>query len=529
MTPSLSALAIRRARRARIIRRAFPLALGLALGLAAATAAHGQAPRPAPRRDPAAEFDAYAARAVRDWDVTGLAVAVVKDGRIVFARGYGVREIGKPAPVDTQTLFAIGSTTKSMTAAALALLVEEGKLRWDDPVVKHLPTFALGDPAVTREITVRDLLTHRTGLPNTDLLWYETDAAPAEVLRRVRFARPAYSLRSSFIYQNVMYAAAGAVVEAASGMPWDRFVRQRLFAPAGMTRAVTSLAEANRQANVAAPHWRFGPAGRDTVRAIENASVDAVAPAGAVWASVADMARWLVVVADSGRSATGAQVLAAPSVAELLRPQQIVPSGEFYPSQRLTHPHWTTYGLGWFQQDYAGRKLDFHTGSIDGMVAIAGIVADARFGVFVLANVDHAEVRHALLLRAVDTWLGTGTRDWSTELRTVYRGLAAQGDSARRAAEARRVPGTRPSLALERYAGTYGDSLLGDVTVTHEHGALLLRRGPRLVADLEPWHYDTFRATWRRRWQGADLVTFVLDARGEPAAVVLGGRELGRR
>jgi len=247
--------------------------------------------------DPLRDLDAYTAKAVADWKVPGLAIAVVKDGRIVFARGYGVRELGKPAPVDTQTLFAIGSTTKAMTATSLGMLVDEGRLKWDDRVTKILPSFQLADPYVTREITVRDLLTHRAGLGNADVLWYRADNSPEEVIRRIRFADPAYSFRSSFIYQNIMYAVAGQVISSVSGMPWSQFVRSRLWGPIGMTNAVPSLDSARRRPNVASPHFRFG----DTVRVIRNASVDAVASAGAVWASIGDMARWMRFVLDSGR------------------------------------------------------------------------------------------------------------------------------------------------------------------------------------------------------------------------------------
>src|SRR5690348_11375158 len=250
-----------------------------------------------PATDPLRDLDAYTARAVADWKVPGLAIAVVKEGRIVFAKGYGVREIGKPAPVDTQTLFAIGSTTKAMTAASIGMLIDEGKLKWDDKVTKILPGFQLADPYATRELTIRDLLTHRAGLPNTDVLWYRADNSADEVIRRVRFADPAYSFRSSFIYQNIMYAVAGRVVAAESGMPWERFVRTRLFGPIDMPNAVPLGDSLPGRRNVASPHYLFG----DTVRAVSNASVDAVASAGAVWASVADMARWMLFLLDSGR------------------------------------------------------------------------------------------------------------------------------------------------------------------------------------------------------------------------------------
>jgi CubicO group peptidase (beta-lactamase class C family) len=477
-----------------------------------------QTPAGVPAADPAQALDAYTAKAVRDWQVPGLAIAVVKDGRVAFAKGYGVRELGRPAPVDTQTLFAIGSTTKAMTAAALAILVDEGKVRWDDPVIRYIPGFQTADPYVTREITVRDLLTHRAGLGNADFLWYESEIAPAELRRRVRLIRPAYSLRSSFIYQNIMYAVAGDVVEAVSGMPWEEFVRRRIFAPLGMTRTVATLRETRTRDNVASPHDRVDGA----VRVIRNASVDPVAAAGSIWSSVADMSKWMRVMLDSGRTADGRRLLETATWAELLKPQTIVTPQGFYPTARLTRPHWTTYALGWFQQDYNGRVVSFHTGSIDGMVAIIGMIPDERLGVYVLANLDHAEVRHALMYTAFDLWDSgraargpAAARDWSAEMLKLYGEIQARADSARARQEAQRVAGTRPTLALERYAGTYADSLYGPLTVAHERGQLTLRWGTR-TGTLEHWHYDTFRVRWANAWQGRSMATFVLGARGTP-------------
>jgi CubicO group peptidase (beta-lactamase class C family) len=506
-----------------------------------------QVPAPRTPTDTAATLDAYAAKAVRDWQVPGLAISVVKDGRVVFAKGYGVRELGRPAPVDTQTLFAVGSTTKAMTAAALAMLVDEGKVRWDDPVTRYLPWFQTGDPYVTRELTVRDLLTHRGGLGNADYLWYESEVPAADVRRRVRFLRPAYSLRSGFIYQNVMYAVAGDVVEAASGLPWEEFVRRRIFAPLAMTRTVATLRETQTRDNVASPHDRI----EATIRPIRNASVDPVAPAGSIWSSVADMAKWMRFMLDSARAADGRQLLKPATWAELLKPQTIVTPQGFYPTARLTRPHWTTYALGWFQHDYNGRAVSFHTGSIDGMVAIIGLIPDERLGVYVLANLDHAEVRHALMYTVFDLWSpdapGTGrgarggyppkvgaapqaggaAREWSAELLKLYAGLQAQSDSARARQEAQRIAGTRPTLPLERYAGTYADSLYGAVTVTLERGQLVLRRGARSGV-LEHWHYDTFRARWANAWQGTSMATFVIGPRGVADRLEIAGTTLRR-
>jgi CubicO group peptidase (beta-lactamase class C family) len=473
-------------------------------------------------RDPALEFDGYVTQAVKDWKAVGLAVTVVKDGKVVFAKGYGVRELGKPEPVDTNTLFAIGSTTKAITSAAVGMLVDDGKVNWDDPVTKYLPWFQLKDPFLTREVTVRDLLTHRAGLVNADVLWYETDLKPEEILRRARFVDIGYSLRSDFIYQNVMYAAAGAVVAAASGMPWEEFIRTRIFGPLGMNGSVPTLAETRSQPNVASPHDIVN----DTTVVIQNVSVDPVAAAGSIWSSVADMGKWARFMLDSGR-VNGQRLLKPQTFAELFKPQAILRSA-MYPTAQLVKPHWMTYGMGWFQQDYAGRAMQFHTGSIDGMVAIIGLIPDDRIGVYVLANRDHVELRHALVYKGIDLWLGIGNRDWSKDLLGLYGRIAAAGDSARKAAESRRVAGTQPSLPLEKYAGTYGDSLLSQVEVGQQDGKLRLQAGSKRWAELEHWHYDTFRARWNHRWQGTSTVTFHLNARGEVGSMDFDGETLSR-
>ncbi len=469
------------------------------------------------------ELDAYVAQAVKDWHVAGLAIAVVKDGRVMFSRGYGVRELGKPAPVDTSTLFAIASTTKAMTAASIGMLVDEGKLSWDDPVTKYVPSFQMYDPYVTREITVRDLLTHRAGLGNADVLWDLADYSMPEIVERMRLIKPAYSFRSGFIYQNIMYMIAGEVIAAASGMPWDKFVKTRIFTPIGMRSSVPLLAQVPAGSNAASPHWLFG---KDTVVVIRNSEARAVGPAGGVWSNVADMSRWMLFLLDSGRVG-GTRLLKPATYAELFTPQVMVPPDEFYPSAQLTKPHWTTYGLGWFQEDYQGRMLDFHTGSLNGMVAIIGLVPDAKFGVYVLANVDHAEVRHALMYKAIDLYLRNPPRDWSTELHALYAKQRAKGDSSRIATDAKRIMGTRPTLALSKYAGVYENPIVGRITVTERNGKLHVAVGKAYDGDLEHWQYDTFRARYDNRWQGTDRITFVIGD-GEASVLNIAGYSLSR-
>lgn len=459
------------------------------------------------------ELDAYVARAVRDWRIPGFAIAIVKDDSVVFAKGYGVRELGKPGAVDARTRFAIGSTTKAMTAVALGMLVDDGKVRWDEPVITYLPDFRVGDPYVTRELTVRDLLTHRGGLGNADQLWASADYTAEEITRRVATIAPAYSLRSRFIYQNIMYAVAGDVIAAASGVPWATFLRTRLFEPLGMAGTEATLAALAGQSNVATPHMELA----DSIRPVTNRPVDAVGPAGSVWSSVGDMAKWARFILDSGRVA-GKRLLSEAAFRELLSPQVVAPR-EMYSTMSLVRPHFFTYGLGWFLHDYDGQAVAMHTGSIDGMSALIGLIPDRQLGVYVLANLDHAELRHALMYRVFDLYSGKPARDWSKELLALYGGLERQADSARRSQEQRRVADTRPSLPLERYAGTYTNQTYGNVVVSVRQDALHFAFGRRRVAGLTHWHYDTFQAKWDDVRMQPSLVVFAPDGAGSVSSV----------
>jgi CubicO group peptidase (beta-lactamase class C family) len=271
-------------------------------------------------------------------------------------------------------------------------------------------------------------------------------------------------------------------------------------------------------ANAASPHARYGG---DTVVAIKRDDSQAIGPAGDAWSNVSDMSKWMLFLLDSGR-VNGKRLLEPATFSELFTPQTTVPEDEFYPSQELTKPHWRTYGLGWFQHDYQGRMLNFHTGSLAGMVAIIGLVPDERFGVYVLANVDHVEVRHALMYKAIDMWLGNPPRDWSKELRAIYDRRRMRSDSVRTANEAKRIKGTKPSLALSKYVGAYEDPLFGRLEVTEANGRLRFSAGRALAGPMEHWQYDRFRVKYDDRWQGTDIVGFTIGD-GVPSALELAG------
>ncbi len=510
------------------MRRLRRLLTALAVGAASAAA------QPAPATAPAAlppDFDAYVARVLQTFHVPGAAVAVVKDGRVLVAKGYGVRTLGRPEPVDAATRFGIASNTKAFTATALALLVEEGKVQWDAPVVRYLPEFALYDPWVTREITVRDLLVHRSGLGlgAGDLLWWPTSTYDrAEIMRRLRFIKPATSFRSAYAYDNVLYLVAGQLIERVSGRSWEDFVRERILLPVGMTGSTVRHSDAAQAggADVATPHAEVD--GR--VRAVTPMTSDNTNPAGGINSTAADMAKWMLVQLDSGRIDDTRRLFTPRSARELwttvtpMPPSEPAPAGFDY-----MRPRFHGYALGFFTSDYRGRFALQHAGGLPGYTSLVTMLPDARIGVAVLTNAESWEAWRAITLRVVDELLGAAPPDYVALFARLQRGAAhAATVAAARSAGTARDSTSRPSLPLARYAGAYEDAWYGRVDVTHEPGPnggrLVMRfaHTPQLTGDLVPWQHDTFVARWRDRELRADAyVTFALTPDGRVDQVKL--------
>lgn len=460
---------------------------------------------------PLAGLDDYVNKAMKDWGVPGLAIAVIKDDRIVLARGYGVRELGKSEPVDERTVFAIGSSSKAFTAAAIAMLVDEKKLKWDDPATQYLPGFQLYDPYVTRELTVRDLLAHRVGLDRGDQLWYATTFDREDILRRIRHLKPSSSMRSRFGYQNIMFLAAGQIVQSVSGKEWDDFVRERIFVPLGMNDTGTSIRTLSGSRDVATPHAKFD----GQVVPVAYRNIDNIAPAGSINSNVVDMAQWVRLQLGDGTYA-GRPVISAVAVKEMATPQTIIrlegPMARLYPEA-----HFLSYGLGWFLSDYRGRKLVEHGGAIDGMRALVAMIPEEKLGVVILTNLSGTILSVPLSYRIFDAYLGAPARDWSAEILKTVNALDEQARAAAAKLESERITGTKPSLALDKYAGDYHSDLYDDATVGLDNGKLTLRRGPNFAGILEHWHYDVFRVTWSDRQMGKQFVSFRLDQKGQVA------------
>src|SRR5438445_2812760 len=488
----------------------------------------GLAPAAAQQR-PLDGLDAYVARAMTDWRVPGLAIVVVKDDSVVFIKGYGVRELGKPDPVTVHTRFGNMSTTKAFTAMLVAMLADSGRVSLDDPVQKHIPGVQFADPYVTREITVRDLLTHRVGFGDPDYLWGTSGLDFAAITHRLRFVPAQTSFRSRFQYNNVTYALAGDVAAHAAGTTWQALLHAKILGPLGMTETLADASELRGISDVTAPHGIV----RDTVRVVPAAvdGIDDIAPAGAIFSTATDMAKWLRFVLDSGKVA-GRRLVSAPNFAELFRPQQIV-QRPFYPTARLTHPHFQAYGLGWILQDYRGEFIAIHTGSIEGRSAIVGLIPDRRLGLAIFTNLDHSELRHALMYTVLDRFIGPayagGGHDWSAEMRVMYKRLADSTRAARQVQESKRITGTHPTRQLGRYTGTYADSLFGTATLGMSDGRLTLQAGTA-KGQLEHWQYDVFRVTWQDPFWDPTYVTFGIDPDGSVGEVrVVEGDQVYRR
>jgi len=466
-----------------------------------------------------AELDAYVLKALKDWEVPGLALAVIKDDSVLIAEGYGIRRLGSTERVDAHTLFAIASTTKAMTAACVGMLVDEKKLTWDDPVTKHLKGFQLSDPYVTRELTVRDLLSHRTGLARGDGLWYRSPYDREEILERIRYLKPSWGFRSRYGYQNIMFVAAGQVVSEVSGMPWDDFITQRLFVPLGMRSTLSGYGRLKDEENIATPHLFSN----GMVKPIEWVNIDNIGPAGSVISNVTDMAQWVRVNLGAG-SIGGLRLLSTEAAEEMQTPQTVIRLDSLTKAQRPS-THFMAYGLGWFLYDYRGTKIVTHDGAIHGMRARVAMIPERNVGLVILMNSSRTPIHSALMFWILDKFLGAPERDWSTELLALRKKDEEKADAAEQEQRKRQVQKTIPSHALTAYAGRYHSELYGDLVISERNGSLHAEFYPGYQGTLSHWHYDTFQILWSDATLGNDLITFRMNARGEVVGVAWDGFE----
>jgi CubicO group peptidase (beta-lactamase class C family) len=424
-------------------------------------------------------------REARDaWHAPGIAVAVVRDDKVMYLGGVGVRELDGDAPVTADTLFPIGSCTKAFTATALALLVEEGKAGWDDPVRKHLPGFRLDDPLADRDVRLRDLLCHRIGLAQHDLLWYRAPWSVEESVRRMAYLERSTSFRSTFEYNNLAYLAAGLAISSIAKRPWHEFVHERLFKPLKMGHAVFTSGAARQAPNHASPH---GHDSRGKVVAIPWYNDDKqIRASGSIKANVRDLSHWLRFQLAGGKF-DGERVVSADALEETHTGQKTVE--KMSAAARAAGAIQVSYGLGWYISEYRGHGILEHGGAVDGFRARIVLVPSKKLGLVVLTNLEDMEIVNAAGNNLLDHLLGLEKKDWNAFFTEEHKKTeAARKERLRKRP---RVPGTKPKRELEAYAGTYCEPAYGTVTIRRD-GETLILKWSSFELPLKPFHYETF-------------------------------------
>lgn len=473
-------------------------------------------------------LDADVTRAMKTFDVPGIAIAIVKDGKVVTTRGFGVRKLGQPAPVDSKTLFEMASNSKAFTAAALAMLVDEGKLAWDDPVTKHLPDFQMYDSYVTREMTVRDLLTHRSGLGlgAGDLLWWPTTTFSSdEIIEKLRYIKPATSFRSTYAYDNLLYIVAAKIVAAKSGKSWGETVREKILNPVGMTGTTTSLAEGSAIVNQSGPHSKVN----DRITLVKPIPVPNAVGAVGINSNAEDMAKWMQVLLDSGKIAlqgVGAdgkpvRLYSDARANDLWSAQTPMAIPEPPAALAPLKANFSAYGLGFNLRDYHGQKIALHGGALIGFYTRVILVPESKLGIAILTNAENNDALISLQYRLLDAYM-TGAKsavapDWIKVFGDDYAARHAKELARVKAAGSSRAAASKPSLALAAYDGEYQDAWYGKVAIRHEGGkqVMAFSRTPDLTGTLEHFQHDTFIVRWKERSFNADAyVTFALNPDG---------------
>jgi CubicO group peptidase (beta-lactamase class C family) len=469
-----------------------------------------------PSTVPPADLDAYVAASMKAFEVPGMAVAIVKDGKILVAKGYGVRKLGDPTLVDEFTLFGIGSNTKAFTTAALATLIDEGKLSWDDPVYQRLPGFVMYDPYVSHEMTIRDLLTHRSGmgLGEGDLLfWPHSTYTREEIIYKLRFMKPASSFRSHYAYDNLLYMTAGQIIPAVTGTSWDDYIRQHIFAPLGMTHSNVSNAGIQPGDNVAYPHSKI----EDKLQVIHFEVLDNAGPAGAVNSCASDMAKWVQLQLNRGKFADrDGRLFSEQRSREMWTPQTILPTGDPPPPLAALKANFADYALGFGLRDYHGRKLVGHTGGVAGFVSRVMLVPEENLGVVVLTNAEEGGAFDSILFHVLDHYFHLPPTDWIANFKTLKDTQEKDAAETMKKAEGARAASSKPSLPLDKYAGVYNDAWYGPITIRTENSGLVITfdHTPTMIGDLQHWQFDTFKAHWRDRTIEDAFLSFTLNPDG---------------
>ncbi|GGD66774.1 serine hydrolase [Emticicia aquatilis] len=470
-----------------------------------------------------AEIDALVERTLKTFDVPGIAVAVIKDDKVIHAKGYGVRSLKTQQKVDENTLFGVASNSKAYTAAALGMLVDEKKIKWDTKVTDIIPEFKLYNPYVTEEFTIRDLLCHRSGmgLGAGDLMMWpdSSDFTKTDIIHNLRYLKPVSSFRSKYDYDNNLYIVAGEVVARVSGTSWEDFVEKRIMQPLGMTKTAASLSRLKDKSNVIDPHAPVN----GKVQAIGIDWSETANAAGGIYSSVSDMSKWVIAQINGGKYGDGSKRLFSQEVhEEMWTPQTIIPVR----GPTAYNTHFSSYGLGWFLSDVKGYKQATHTGGLAGIVTQVTILPEMKLGIIVFTNQQVGAAFTAITNTIKDSYLGMPKVDRVAE---YHARVVAGNENAKKitgeiwtAIDTQQKNNTK--IDLNQFAGTFRDAWFGDVVISLKNGKLMFasKRSPRLSGEMLYYKGNTFVAKWNDRSLDADaFVKFNLDTEGKAAGMTM--------
>ncbi len=439
---------------------------------------------PQPAKDPLEGLDAFVETLRTDWKVPGVGIAIVKGDQVIYAKGFGQRDMGQNLPVTPNTLFAIGSCSKAFTATAVGMLVDEGKIDWDKPLRTYLPSFKMWDDYVTEHMTPRDLVTHRSGLPRHDLLWYGSTFTRREMFDRLRYLEPSRGFRASYQYQNLMFMTAGVLVEEVARKPWEDFIRERFFAPLEMTTSNTSVNDSQKAADFARPY------GGDTEKSnvIPFRNIDQIGPAGSINSSAREMSNWIIAQLNDGKF-SGKQVIPERVLRQTHTPQIV--SGA---TLRYDELFYSMYAMGWGVNAYRGHLMVTHSGGIDGFTAHVSLMPKDKLGIVILTNKGGTRLTGILAFNVYDRLLGLEPVSWNERNKEEVAKSRETQQKAEKEEDKNRKDGTQPSHAAGDFAGEFDHPGYGSLKIWENAGKLYATYNG-LTTARKHYHYDVFEAT----------------------------------
>lgn len=467
-----------------------------------------------------AKLDSIITKTMEVFKVPGVAVAIVKDSMVIYNKGFGEKKAGSGEKVNNETLFGIASNTKAFTAAVLAILVDEGKIKWDDKVTRYIPEFQMSDPYVTAEMTIRDLLTHRSGLSTGmgDLLaWPETEFSKKEIIDKLKYMKPSFGFRTRFGYSNILYMVAGEIVKSVTGKEWNEFIVEKIFTPLDMKSSLALMKEVKTKSNRAFPHVEID----GKLNCIELDVVDNVASAGSIQSNTNDMSKWMIMQLNRGKI-PGKQnrIFSKRQSDEMWRPQTILYGSP--DKNPISQSNFSMYGFGWNIQDVRGKYVVSHTGGLVGMLSKVTLIPEMGLGVVVLTNQQEGAA-FTIISNVVTEYYMTGEiKDLITPAKERSEKMLANVNKELKENQEKRNADSKPSRELKSYAGQYTDVWYGNVKIDYNDSILELsfEKSPKLKGKLKHYQYDTFIVEWNYREIIADCyVTFSLDKDGLPETI----------